>query len=367
MFLPPNLNKMSLLQIVAFDEFSSGDGLADISIGVRVHVLRFDEAGASSAATDDPSGGQPAIYGPFFGLRERPFTLTSNPRFLFLSTRQREALSSLRYGLSTPNGFTLLTGDAGCGKTTMLRAALAELGESKTRSVILSNPTLTRAEFYEFLSRAFGLSEQAAVSKTRFLEEMQNFLEARFADGGLTGLVIDEAQSVPDDLLEEIRLLGNIETASTKLLNVVLAGQPELMDRLKDPALQPLKQRIALRCELKTFDLSETASYIAGRLRIAGGSPQEIFTQEAVRTIYDATGGLPRTINVLCENALITGFADQTKPVPARIVKEVAREFEFHEAEPAEPTEGAVSRPVEREGRPLFGAVARPKRKLSIF
>ena len=134
-----------------------------------MHVLKFNEAGGIPA--DDPSGGATPIYGSFFGLRERPFTLTPNPRFLYLSTRQREALSSLRYGLSTHNGFTLLTGTAGCGKTTLLRAALAELGDSKTRSVVISNPTLTRGEFYEYLARAFGLSEQAAFSKARFLGE----------------------------------------------------------------------------------------------------------------------------------------------------------------------------------------------------
>jgi len=340
-----------------------------------VHVLRFNEPGSSSSG--DPSSSPQAIYGPFFGLRERPFDLTPNPRFLYLSMRQREAMSSLRYGLTTPNGFTLLTGDAGCGKTTILRAALSGLDPSKVRCVLLSNPTLTRDEFYEFLARAFGLSEQAATSKTRFLEELQALLAQRRADGGFTGLVIDEAQSLPDDLLEEVRLLGNIETAEAKLFNIVLAGQPELHDRLNDPALRALKQRIALRCELRTFDLSETAAYIAGRLRIAGGLPQDIFTQEAVMVIYDVTKGLPRTVNVLCENVLISGFAEQIKPVPAKMVKEIAKEFEMRQALSDGTIENAGGgsntstdkpRPEgDQEGRSLFGGTARPKRRFSFF
>ena len=162
---------------------------------------------------------------------------------------------------------------------------------SKTRCVLVNNPTLTRAEFYDSLVARLWPQRGGCSSKTRFLEELQRFLEARLEEGDITGLVIDEAQSLPYELLEEIRLLGNIESSSAKLLNIVLSGQPELLDRLRDPLLEALKQRIALRCELKRFDRGETASYIAGRLRIAGGLPQDIFTQESVLAIHEATGG----------------------------------------------------------------------------
>lgn len=321
------------------------------------------------------------LYGAYYGLAEPPFDLTPNPRFLFLSVRQREALSNLRYALATSKGFTLILGEAGTGKTTLVRTALSELGDTASRYVLVSNPTLSRAEFHEYLAREFGLSEEARYSKTRLLSDLQQEVEARFAAGGLTGLIIDEAQSLPHELLEEIRLLGNIETATTKLLNIVLCGQPELADRLNDASLRQLKQRVALRCELKPLTLDETAAYISGRLRIAGGSPGEIFTRETVVAIHDAAAGIPRTINVLCDNALIGGFAAQVKPIPLEIVEDVCRDFDLEgsggEAPPAgkpapEPNPQAAvpsgrartaststgPKPTKRDGeRPMFEAM----------
>ena len=270
-----------------------------------------------------------AIYGVFYGLTLRPFDLTPDPRFLFLTPRQREAVSNLQYGLTTPRGFALLIGEAGTGKTTLVQAVLAQLRESPSKYVSLSNPTLNRGEFYEHLARAFGLSEDAALSKTRFLSELGAQVQTRSASGGLTGLIVDEAQSLPYELLEEIRLLGNVEAQTTKLLNIVLAGQPELADRLNEPSLRQLKQRISLRCELATLDLQETGAYIAGRLRVAGGSPAQVFTREAVIAIHRLSRGVPRTINVICDNALIWGFAEQLRPIPVRIAEEVGREFDL--------------------------------------
>jgi len=268
------------------------------------------------------------LYAPFFGLNEAPFDLTPNPRFLFLTRQQSEALSNLRYALTSSRGFALITGDAGTGKTTLVRAALDRIGETASRYVVVNNPTLARAEFYDHLAQGFGLSEGARHSKTQFLKELQAQVEDRFAKGGITGLVIDEAQSLPHELLEEVRLLGNIETATAKLLNVVLCGQPELADRLNDPSLRQFKQRLALRCELRRLQLRETASYVSGRLRIAGGSPKDIFTRDAVVAIHEASTGIPRLINVIADNALIGGFAAQLKPVSVEIVDEVCSDFD---------------------------------------
>jgi general secretion pathway protein A len=195
--------------------------------------------------------------------------------------------------------------------------------------VLLSNPTLTREEFFELLAHAFGLGADAAASKARFLVAFRQHVEQRHARGELTAILIDEAQSLPYELLEEVRLLSNIETPTTKLLSVILAGQPELADRLNDPMLRQLKQRITLRCELGLFDLPETADYIAGRLRIAGGAPAQIFTRNAVDAVFHGSGGIPRVINVICENALIGGFAAQARPVPRSIVEEILRDFDL--------------------------------------
>jgi general secretion pathway protein A len=267
------------------------------------------------------------MYLAFYGLREQPFDLTPNPRFLFLTPRHREALSTLRYGLSIHRGLALLLGDAGTGKTTVVRAALAAEQRPSNRYVLLNNPTLSRTEFYEYLATGFRFSQQAAHSKTRFLFELQHDAQQRLAAGGVTALILDEAQSLPYELLEEVRLLANIETATSKLLNVILVGQPELADRLNDPSLRQLKQRVTLRCELTPLSLKETMAYVAARLRIAGGNAGEIFTREAVLAIHDASGGLPRTVSVVCENALLSGFAANRKPVDEEIVYEVSRDF----------------------------------------
>ena len=295
------------------------------------------------------------MYESFYGLRERPFDLTPNPRFLFLTARHREALSTLHYGLSAHRGLTLLLGDAGTGKTTLVKAALATEEKHRNRYVLLNNPTLTRAEFYEFLANGFEFSDDAARSKTRFLAELHKDAQQRLAAGGVTALIIDEAQSLPHELLEEVRLLANMETATTKLVNVVLVGQPELADRLNDASLRQLKQRITLRCELAPLDLRESLSYIAVRLRVAGGVAGDVFTREAVISIFEASSGLPRTISVLCDNALLTGFAAQRKPVDKSIVEEVVRDFAVGNGNGSGPTERVVAAKPEAPALAVVG------------
>jgi general secretion pathway protein A len=199
------------------------------------------------------------------------------------------------------------------------------------------NPTLTRDEFVEMLARRFGLSAEAMTSKTALLEELERTLLEGRTKGQVTALVVDEAQSLSVELLEEIRLLANCETATEKLLPVVLAGQPELRDRLNETALRQLKQRVTLRCELRPFTLVETSEYIANRVRIASGNPGDTFTKEAVIMIHDRSGGIPRTINVICDNALLTGFALGRRPVDRATVTEVTGDLHLGSREPVEP------------------------------
>src|ERR1700730_12814001 len=259
------------------------------------------------------------MYEQFYGLRDRPFDLTPDTRYLYLTPKHSEALAHIEYGLAGRKGITLLIGEVGTGKATLLQAALRRRG-ANSRIAHVSNPTLTHREFYELLASEFRLSDAAAASTAQFLLELRQVVNADHEDGGVTALVIDEAQSLPIALLEEIRLLANFETETEKLLSVVLVGQPELAERLNEPALRQLKQRIALRCTLGPLDLRETASYIAGRIRIAGGDAARLFTREAVVDIYESSGGIPRVISVICENALLTGFAEGVRPVDRRVI-----------------------------------------------
>src|SRR6478672_12207578 len=189
------------------------------------------------------------MYERFFGLRERPFDLTPSPRFLVMTEAHREALSNLEYAVAARKGITLLLGDGGCGKTTIIRAAI-DRQPSRVHFVHITNPALTRDEFVETLAERFGLTPEAGQSKARLVSELEALLRRRREQDETTVLVVDEAQSLSNELLEEIRLLANIETADEKLLSLVLAGQPELAGQLDQTSLRQLKQRIALRCEL---------------------------------------------------------------------------------------------------------------------
>jgi general secretion pathway protein A len=273
------------------------------------------------------------MYQEFYGLRERPFDLSSNLTYLLLTPNHQEALSNLEYGIATGNGITLLLGEAGTGKTTVLRKAIKShmqrAAPHPVRWAYVTNPRLTQAEFFESLAHAFQLDVDAAASKSRFLRELERNLIQHHEKGCLTVLVSDEAQSLPDDLLEEVRLLANIETETEKLLRVVLVGQPALGDRLNDPAFRQLKQRIGLRCVLPPLTLHETAVYIAHRISLAGGDPAQTFSRDAVIAIYERSRGIPRTINVLCENALLNGYAADERPVGAAIIFEVCRDFDL--------------------------------------
>jgi general secretion pathway protein A len=272
------------------------------------------------------------MYRTFFGLAERPFDLTPNPRFVVLTEAHREALSNMEYGIASRRGITLLIGEAGTGKTTLIRSAL-QRQPAVVRCVYLHNPALTRDEFIEMLAVRFQLSAEARTSKTTLLTELELALADRHRKGESSVLIVDEAQSLPIELLEEIRLLGNIETDETKLLSIVLAGQPELAARLNLHPFRQLKQRIALRCELKPLTQTETAAYLAGRIRAAGGVGAQIFSREAVVMMHEHSRGIPRTLSVIADNALLTAFALQQKPVTSHVVAEVCRDFQLNAAE----------------------------------
>jgi general secretion pathway protein A len=291
------------------------------------------------------------MYQTFYRLAERPFELTPNPRYLYLTPQHREALSNLEYGIVGRKGITVLLGEAGTGKTTLIRAAIN--GRSPdARLVVINNPTLTRAEFVQLVAGGFGLTQNAFGSKAAFLVELDAHLRGRSRLELPTALVVDEAQSLPDELLEEIRLLANMETDEDKLLPVVLAGQPELADRLNSPSLRQLKQRVALRCSLGPLTLQETAAYIATRIRIAGGECARIFTREAVTLIHQRSQGIPRTVSVICDNALVTGFALGEQPVSRRIIEEVCRDFDLADSTAAAASTGAGELSVEPAAQP---------------
>lgn len=267
------------------------------------------------------------MYERFYGFRERPFDLTSNPQYFVLTESHAEALSNLTYAITSRKGVTLLLGEAGVGKTTVIRAAVAQA--ERTHWVHLTNPALTRPEFVEMLATQTGLGAHARSSKAAMLLEFEQLLRRRYQAHEKTALIIDEAQTLSSELLEEVRLLANIETDSDKLLSIIIAGQPEVADRLNDPAFCQLKQRIALRCELRALGFLETFEYVCSRIKSAGGIPIDVFTRDAVKLVYEQSRGNPRTINVIADNALLVGLATRQRPVTARVVAEVCRDFDI--------------------------------------
>jgi general secretion pathway protein A len=301
------------------------------------------------------------MYEQFFGLRERPFELTPNPRFLVMTEGHRVALSNLEYAITARKGITLLLGDAGCGKTTIIRAAV-DRQPARVHCVHLTNPALTRDEFVETLAVHFELSDAARTSKATLLRELEDLLIRRRLEGDTTVLVIDEAQSLSNALLEEIRLLANIESSDDKLISLILAGQPELSNQLNQAGLRQLKQRVALRCELRPLTLGETLAYLAGRVRAAGGVASRMFTREAATLLHESSRGIPRLVNVLADNALLAAFGKGSAQVTSQIVSQVAADFHIGR----EPIDRSVppSAPAEEfkaseSARPLSPAATR--------
>jgi type II secretory pathway predicted ATPase ExeA len=239
----------------------------------------------------------------------------------------REALACLQYGIAARKGFVVLTGEVGTGKTTLLRAVLSSFAKDRVSTAFVFNPRLDVLDFLEFVLTDFGIPPVAR-TKSGMLLQLNRWLIERYSEQGLCAIVVDEAQNLSLELLEEIRLLTNLETSSEKLVQIVLSGQPELEAKLRDPSVRQLRQRVALWCRTNPLTAAETQAYVAERLRIAGAS-QPLFAPDAVGLVYRFSKGIPRLINLICEHSLISAYAEQIKPVPARIVRLVVSDLDL--------------------------------------
>jgi general secretion pathway protein A len=301
------------------------------------------------------------MYKQFFGLSRNPFEISPDPFFYHPTPRHNEALANLHYGVGRRKGFIVITGEVGTGKTLLVRCLLAELRKGNIAFGYVFNPLLSTMEFFQYIMADLGLP-YAGRSKTEILLDLNRFLIQRHARGLITALVVDEAQALRPELLEEIRLLTNLETSQQKLLQIVLLGQPELEAVLDSPELRQLKQRIALRCQLQPLDEQQTRSYVLSRLERAGAKPEApVFTDEGLVTLHEYSRGIPRIINNLCENSMVSAYARQQKPVTPGIIEEVAADFRLTPAS-AIPEETEISARNGQDGgesmlRSLFRAL----------
>jgi len=293
----------------------------------------------------------------FFGLQQKPFNPTPDPRFLYLSPGHREGLAQLLYGVQEHTGFILLTGEVGTGKTTLLRTLLSRL-DGNTASAFVFDTTLPFEGLIEYMLEDFGVAKPGESHAQRLIA-LNNFLIERRRAGQNTLLVLDEAQNLDLRALEQIRLLSNFETQTEKLLQILLAGQPELLNKLDRPELRQLKQRISLRCRILPLTPAQTRDYIRTRLRIAGASDLRLFSDAAITRIAEYSGGIPRLINTLCDHCLLIGYADQIRRIDRKIVEEAIQYFEQGERRSRKPRRllHTWGRALVRWGLPAAGAV----------
>jgi general secretion pathway protein A len=268
------------------------------------------------------------MYESFYGFKEKPFSLTPDPRFIYFTEKHCEGLANLVYGIRERKGFLVLSGEVGTGKTTLINALLDTFDRTGVLSAFIFNPILTTTEFFEYLLADFNLKYEAR-SKAQALIALNSLLLERYRLGKITVLIVDEAQNLSAEILEEIRLLTNLETSNEKLLQIILVGQPELSLKLNSSELRQLKQRISLRCTLEPLTLAETSEYVKTRMEIAGLPNQHVFSDKAVGEIHRCSAGIPRLINVICDNALLTGYACDSKEIGVEIVSEVAEDLEL--------------------------------------
>ena len=270
------------------------------------------------------------MYKQFYGLRDIPFRLAPDPKYLFRTESLLEVFANLQYGIENGKGIVVVTGEVGTGKTTILRSMLQSLDRSVLAAYIF-NPLLSTDEFFDLLAGEFRL--QPTKSKAAMLRALGQVLMTRQAHGVRTVLVVDEAHLLPYHLLEEIRLLLNFETNREKLLQVILCGQPELHEMLARPELRQLKQRVSLKCSIKTLTAHETVEYVRWRLRIAGCTDENLFEPAALEIAHRFSGGIPRIINNICDNALLTGFSEASARITTEIVNQVVEELDLVSAD----------------------------------
>lgn len=273
------------------------------------------------------------MYQKFFGLRESPFNVNPDPRYLYLTRQMQEALAALTYGIQNRKGFILLTGEVGTGKTTLLNRLLGWLRGHRVKTAYIFNSRLDVNDLFDLILSEFEIPCEGR-SKSQVVLRLNQWLLERYRAGETAVLIIDEAQNLSAEVLEEIRLLTNLETSTEKLLQIVLAGQPELEEKLKAPQVRQLRQRITLCCRTAPLTLEETFGYIAERLRIAGANCEPVFSKEAIEMVHAYSCGIPRVVNLLCEHSMINAYVDSVRPVPAQLVEEVAREFRLDEIAP---------------------------------
>jgi general secretion pathway protein A len=266
------------------------------------------------------------MYKTFFGLSISPFNLSPDPSFLYRSPQHEEALASLIYGVESRKGFIVLTGEVGTGKTTMLECLRDHLEAHDTPFAFLFNSRLTSDQFFEMLAYDFNLRCER-YSKTEILFTLNEMLIRRVNLNQTTVLIVDEAQNLGWEVLEEIRLLGNLENRNGKMLQIVLSGQPELDQRLEEAQYRQLKQRISLRCKLRPFTAAETAQYIATRLAHAGMPEQTVFPQNVLLEVHRRTQGIPRLINSVCDNLMLTSYAVGARVADVSMLEEVSRDL----------------------------------------
>jgi general secretion pathway protein A len=273
------------------------------------------------------------MYKSFYGLKENPFNVNPDPRYLFLTKQIEEALSGLMYGIQTRKGFITLTGEVGTGKTTLVNRLLDWLHQRRTKTAFLFNSRMNTSQLFDFVLAEFEITCEER-SKSHQLMKLNHWLLERYRAGETAVLIIDEAQNLTSPVLEEVRLLTNLETPTEKLLQIILAGQPELEEKLMLPELRQLRQRIMLRCKTSALTSEQTGAYIAERLRVGGSNGQSIFSAKAIETVYLYSLGIPRVINLLCEHALINAYAEQQRPIEPKIIEDIAHEFQLDEVAP---------------------------------